>query len=338
MSKAKQHKLTVLVTGGLGYIGAHTVVGLIESGYKVVIVDNLYNADKSVLNKIEQITGVMPVFYPVDINNESALGLVFKAHEIYAVMHFAAYKAVGESVTKPLSYYLNNVAGSMVLLKVMKEYKVYNIVFSSSATVYGSPDSVPVAETARINPASPYGWSKVMIEQVLADIYRAEANWNIAILRYFNPIGAHPSGLIGENPRGIPNNLLPYIMQVASGRLPHLRVFGNDYATKDGTGVRDYIHVLDLVSGHIRALEYFMQTPHQLAVVNLGTGVGYSVLEVIETFKQASGRDIPYQIVARRDGDVAEYYADPSLAKKLYNWQAQYNLHDMCRDSWNYQA
>jgi UDP-glucose 4-epimerase len=334
--KAKR-KPTILVTGGLGYIGSHTVVGLIEGGYHVVIIDNLSNSDKSVLARVKQITGVMPIFYPVDINDESALRLVFKAHKISAVIHFAAFKAVGESVAKPLAYYRNNVGGSMLLFEVMQEYGVTKIVFSSSATVYGNPDSVPLVEQARINPTSPYGYTKVMIEQVLADIHVAYSGWSIAILRYFNPIGAHASGLIGENPKGIPNNLMPYIAQVASGKLPCLRVFGNDYDTKDGTGVRDYIHVLDLVSGHIKALEYFDSHAGELSIVNLGTGVGYSVLEVIETFKQVSNRDIPYQIVARRAGDVAECYADSSLANKLYSWQAQYSLYDMCRDSWHWQ-
>ncbi|MFN8769593.1 MAG: UDP-glucose 4-epimerase GalE [Neisseriaceae bacterium] len=327
----------ILITGGLGYIGSHTVIELINAGYNTIIIDNLSNSDKKVLSKIEKITGKEPVFYPVDINSREALNLVFSAHKIDAVIHFAALKAVGESVIKPLLYYRNNVAGSMLLLQMMMEYNVKNIVFSSSATVYGSPDSVPVQENARINPASPYGWSKVMIEQVLKDIYSVDNSWNIAILRYFNPVGAHKSGLIGENPNGIPNNLMPYITQVAINKLEYLEIFGNDYPTHDGTGVRDYIHVVDLAIGHIRALEYFTTNPNELSVVNLGTGVGYSVFDIVKAFEKASGEKIPYKIIKRRYGDVAEYYADVSLAKTLYNWQTQYSIFDMCKDSWNWQ-
>ncbi|MBY0379765.1 MAG: UDP-glucose 4-epimerase GalE, partial [Burkholderiales bacterium] len=265
--------VNVLVTGGLGYIGSHTVVELINNSYNVIIVDNLSNSDKKVLSRIEKITGKLPIFYPIDINDREALSLVFSVHKIHTVIHFAAFKAVGESVIKPLSYYRNNVVGSMLLFSVMKEYNVRNIVFSSSATVYGSPDNVPVKEDATIRPVSPYGWSKVMIEQVLKDIYVANNSWNIAILRYFNPVGAHKSGLIGENPNGTPNNLMPYITQVAVGKLDKLQIFGNDYPTPDGTGVRDYIHVVDLALGHIKALEYFAKKSGTLSIINLGTGV-----------------------------------------------------------------
>ena len=331
-------KTNILVTGGLGYIGSHTVVELINHGYNVIIVDNLSNSDKKVLTRIEKITGKLPIFYPVDINDRESLSLVFSAHKIHAVMHFAAFKAVGESVLKPLSYYRNNVAGSMLLFEVMKEHNVRKIVFSSSATVYGSPDYVPVKEDAIIRPVSPYGWSKVMIEQVLKDIYVANNSWNIAILRYFNPVGAHKSGLIGENPNGIPNNLMPYITQVAVGKLDKLQVFGDDYPTPDGTGVRDYIHVVDLALGHIKALESFTKNPSNLSIINLGTGVGYSVLDVIKAFEKASDKKIPYKVVARRDGDVPEYYADPTLAHEQLNWQTQFDLLDMCKDSWNWQS
>lgn len=327
---------TILVTGGAGYIGSHTVIELLKNKYKVIIVDDLSNSDKKVLTRIHEITKTEPIFYPVNINDKEGMNLIFSAHKIDAVIHFAGFKAVGESVQKPLMYYQNNVAGTMLLLELMAEFNVKTIVFSSSATVYGDPDVVPVKEDSKISPVNPYGWSKVMIEQILKDVYVADNSWNIALLRYFNPVGAHVSGLIGENPQGIPNNLMPYINQVAIGVMNELKVFGNDYPTPDGTGVRDYIHVVDLALGHIQALGYFQKKTGGLITVNLGTGIGHSVLDVVKAYEVASNKKIPYIIYPRRSGDVAEYYADPTLAKTLINWEAKFSLEDMCRDSWNW--
>ncbi len=331
---------TILVTGGCGYIGSHTVVELLNAGYHVVIVDDLSNSNREVLNRIKIITnGSEPLFYELNIANESALERVFIQHKINAVIHFAAFKAVGESVAKPLEYYSNNVVGSLVLFNVMRKYNVTRIVLSSSATVYGDPHTVPIKEDFPLSATNPYGWTKLMLEQILRDIQKVNPSWNVALLRYFNPVGAHKSGLIGENPNGIPNNLMPYITQVAVGKLPILSIFGNDYATHDGTGVRDYIHVVDLALGHVKALEYFSQQKSGgLITVNLGTGVGYSVLDMVKAFEQASGKSIAYKIMPRRDGDVASCYADPSLAHNIFKWQTQYGIADMCQDSWRWQS
>ena len=331
---------TILVTGGCGYIGSHTVVELLNAGYNVVIVDDLSNSNREVLNRIKTIiNGLEPRFYELNIANELELEQVFIRHQIDAIIHFAAFKAVGESVAKPLEYYSNNVAGSLVLFNVMRKYNVTRIVFSSSATVYGDPHTVPIKEDFPLSATNPYGWTKLILEQILRDIQKADPSWVVAVLRYFNPVGAHKSGLIGENPNGIPNNLMPYITQVAVGKLPVLNVFGNDYATHDGTGVRDYIHVVDLALGHVKALEYFSQQKSGgLITVNLGTGVGYSVLDMVKAFEQASGKLIAYQIMPRRDGDIASCYADPSLAHNILKWQTQYGIADMCQDSWRWQS
>lgn len=332
----------ILVTGGTGYIGSHTVVELVNSGFTPIIIDDLSNSNIEVLSRIKQITGVKPQFYQLDIRDKHKLNQVFKQHKITAVIHFAAFKAVGESVQNPLKYYQNNVAGSLDLFEVMLENNVNSIVFSSSATVYGEPDIVPITEDFPFKPASPYGRSKCMVEDFLRDLAIANTGLNVALLRYFNPVGAHSSGLIGEDPNGIPNNLMPYITQVAVGKREYLSIFGNDYPTLDGTGVRDYIHVVDLAQGHVLALEYFMQPntsviTSNVLTVNLGTGVGYSVLDVVKAFEQASGKTIKYQFAPRRSGDVPIYYADPTLAKQLLGWSAKLNLLDMCRDSWNWQ-
>lgn len=350
------HSNVVLVTGGLGYIGSHTTIELQNSGYDVIIVDNLSNSKLTVLDRIEQITKKRPLFYQVDICNYDDLNAIFIKHQIGAIVHFAAFKAVGESVDEPLMYYKNNVAGSLVLFELMQAYKVKSIVFSSSATVYGDPDEVPIPESAKLHAANPYGQTKLMVEQILRDMFvahndsnnsRDKSNMQIAILRYFNPVGAHQSGLIGESPNGIPNNLMPYISQVAVGKQPYLRVFGNDYPTSDGTGVRDYIHVVDLALGHVSALSYFNKqhqpqiqsnkSENELLIVNLGTGFGCSVLEVVHAFERVSGKQIPYQFMPRRHGDVAMYYAKPDLAYAKFGWRAKYNLDDMCRDAWHFQ-
>jgi UDP-glucose 4-epimerase len=329
---------TILTTGGAGYIGSHTCVELLAAGLDVVIVDNLHNSKKEAIKRIEDITGKKPVFYQSDILNRRDLQTIFKKHKIDAVVHFAGLKAVGESVAKPLDYYWNNVAGTLVLLDVMKEYSVKTMVFSSSATVYGAPKSVPIKEDFPLGPTNPYGRTKLMIEDILKDLFKSDPQWSIALLRYFNPVGAHPSGLIGEDPNGIPNNLFPYIAQVAVGKLKAVSVFGNDYPTKDGTGVRDYIHVVDLAKGHLKAIEALQKEPHRLVTCNLGTGRGYSVLEALKAFEKASGKKIPYRIVARRPGDVAECFADPSLALAVLNWKAEKGLDEMCRDHWNWQS
>lgn len=325
----------ILVTGGCGFIGSHTCVELLNAGKEVVIVDNLYNSKIEVLDSIKSITGKTCDFYKVDINDESGLREVFSKHKNHAVIHFAGLKAVGESVEKPREYYSNNISGTLTLLKVMNEFNCKSIVFSSSATVYGNNNLPPFKEGMPTSATNPYGWTKVMQEQILSDIAFADKDMRIALLRYFNPIGAHPSGLIGENPNGIPNNLVPYICKVAVGKLPYLNVFGNDYDTVDGTGVRDYIHVVDLAKGHIAALNY-LDNNKGCVTVNLGTGVGYSVLQVVEAYKKASKRDIPVKICPRRAGDIASCYADATRAKELFGWTAQYGIDEMCRDAWRF--
>lgn len=325
----------ILVTGGAGFIGSHTCVELLESGYEVIILDNLCNSKEESVNRIEQITGKKVKFYKTDMLDLDGMAEIFEKNEISAVIHFAGLKAVGESVEKPLEYYHNNITGTVNLLRVMKRYGCKTIVFSSSATVYGVNNKAPYTEDMPTSATNPYGYTKVMIEQILHDLTVPDSEWSVAALRYFNPIGAHKSGLIGEDPNGIPNNLLPYIAQVASGRLAKLRVFGNDYDTPDGTGVRDYIHVVDLAKGHISALKYALE--HKgFTPVNLGTGKGSSVLDVVKAYERACGKEIPVEITARRAGDIATSYADTSLAKKLLGWEAELDIDDMCRDSWNF--
>ena len=329
--------MNILVTGGAGYIGSHTCVELLEADHDIVVVDNLINSSKESLKRVEKLTGRSLKFHKVDILNREDLNQVFKQHDFDAVIHFAALKAVGESVEKPLLYYHNNVSGSLILYEVMQSNGVKNIVFSSSATVYGDPESVPIKEDFPVATTNPYGSTKLMMETILQDLHQAHEEWNVALLRYFNPIGAHPSGLIGEDPGGIPNNLLPYIAQVAVGKLDKLKVFGNDYPTRDGTGVRDYIHVVDLARGHLAALDKLKEKPG-VVTYNLGTGKGYSVLEVIKAFEKATGKEVPYEIVDRRPGDIAECWADPSKAKEELDWQAEYGIEGMCRDAWNWQS
>ncbi|MGR3293428.1 MAG: UDP-glucose 4-epimerase GalE [Candidatus Scalindua sp.] len=329
--------MKILVTGGAGYIGSHTCIELLQAGYEVVVVDNLINSKEESLKRVQEITGKTLAFHKVDLLNERELGDVFQRSSIDAVIHFAGLKAVGESVSIPLRYYHNNVTGTLVLCDVMEKHKVKNLVFSSSATVYGDPDKVPIKEDFPLSATNPYGRSKLMIEEILRDLYSAEQSWNIAILRYFNPVGAHSSGLIGENPNGIPNNLLPFISQVAVGKLSELSVFGNDYPTNDGTGIRDYIHVVDLANGHIKALEKLSSNPG-IVTYNLGTGRGYSVLEVVSAFEQASGKKITHKIVRRRPGDIAICYADPLKAERELNWTAAKELNEMCADVWRWQS
>jgi len=329
-------KGTILVTGGAGYIGSHTAVELLDNGYDVVIVDNLVNSKAESVRRIEKITGRTPAFHQVDVCDEAALAKVFDAHPITGTIHFAALKAVGESVAKPLEYYQNNLGGLLTVLKVMRERNVRQFVFSSSATVYGVPERSPIDESFPLSATNPYGQSKLMAEQVLRDLEVSDPSWRIATLRYFNPVGAHASGLIGEDPAGIPNNLMPYVAQVAVGKLEKLRVFGSDYPTPDGTGVRDYIHVVDLAKGHIAALDA-LATRDASFVVNLGTGQGYSVLEVVRAFEKASGRPVPYELVARRPGDVAECYANPQAAADLIGWRATLGIDEMCADHWKWQ-
>jgi UDP-glucose 4-epimerase len=329
--------MTTLVTGGAGYIGSHTCVELLEAGYDAVVVDNLSNSDRKSIERVEKITGKPLPLYTSDLLDIDALNRIFEKHTIDTVIHFAGYKAVGESVAKPLKYYENNLVGTIRLLQCMKEHNVKNIVFSSSATVYGDPHKVPITEDFPIQATNPYGRSKLMIEEILRDLYKSDSSWNIAILRYFNPVGAHKSGLIGEDPNDIPNNLVPYISQVAIGKLKELRVFGNDYPTPDGTGVRDYIHVIDLALGHIKAVEKIRQNPG-LFTVNLGTGRGYSVLEMIKAFEKASGRKIPYIFTDRRPGDIAVCYADPTKAYELLGWKAERDIDEMCEDTWRWQT
>jgi UDP-glucose 4-epimerase len=327
---------TILVTGGTGYIGSHTAVSLMNAGYDVILLDNLYNSKRAVVDRIETITGKRPKFYEMDILDRKGLDQVFAENHIDAVIHFAGYKAVGESVEKPLLYYENNISGSINLYQAMKKAGCKTIVFSSSATVYGNPEKCPITEDEKVGgTTNPYGTSKLMNEKILEDTAKPDPEWSVMILRYFNPIGAHPSGLLGEVPNGIPNNLVPYIAQVANGTLEYLRVFGDDYPTPDGTGVRDYIHVCDLADGHIGAVKYALE--HKgVEHVNLGTGHGYSVLDVLHAYEKACGKKLPYKILPRRAGDIAECYADPSKAKKLFGWTAKYSIDDMCRDSWNF--
>ncbi|MCR1850205.1 UDP-glucose 4-epimerase GalE [Paraclostridium sordellii] len=329
--------MSVLVTGGVGYIGSHTAIELIGAGRDVVIVDNLSNSNVIVIDRIEELTGVRPKFYQLDVQDRDKLDTVFKENNIDSVVHFAASKAVGESVEKPLEYYSNNLINTLVLLETMREYSVKNFVFSSSATVYGDPETCPILEDFPLSATNPYGRTKLMIEDMLRDICKADKSLNVAILRYFNPVGAHKSGKIGEDPNGIPNNLMPYITKVAIGQLKELRIFGNDYDTSDGTGVRDYIHVVDLANGHVKALNKLEEHPG-LVTYNLGTGNGYSVLDVINSFRKASNREIPYKVVDRRAGDVAMYYANPAKAKLELGWEAKYGLDEMCEDSWRWQS
>lgn len=329
--------MRILVTGGAGYIGSHAVLELLQAGYEVVVVDNLVNSKEESLRRVAEITGQTATFYQVDLRDRVGLTAVFTQHPIDAVIHFAGLKAVGESVAMPLAYYDNNIGGTVTLCQVMAEHGVKNLVFSSSATVYGDPETVPVTEDMPLQEATnPYGRSKAIIEKILQDLYVSDHAWNIVLLRYFNPVGAHSSGRIGEDPNGVPNNLLPYITQVAVGKLPFLRVFGGDYDTPDGTGVRDYIHVVDLVFGHLKALDKMAENPG-LLIYNLGTGVEYTVLDMVKTFARVSGREIPYQIVARRPGDVASSYADPSRAAQELGWRAERDLEAMCADAWRWQ-
>ena len=327
---------TILVTGGAGYIGSHTTIELIEAGYDVVIVDNLYNSKTEAVRRVEQIVGRKIKFYKADVCDKDAMRKVFKENDVAAVINFAGYKAVGASVQKPVEYYENNIGGMLALIDVMREFNVKNLVFSSSATVYGNPHTVPITEDFPLSTTNPYGSTKLFIEYILKDVAKADPEFNIAILRYFNPIGAHASGLIGEDPNGIPNNLCPYITKVAVGKLKEVHVFGNDYPTKDGTGVRDYIHVVDLAKGHVLAVNKLLTKPG-LFIVNLGTGIGYSVLDMIKAFSKALGRDIPYVIDPRRPGDIAACYADPTLAYKLIGFKAEKTLDDMSRDALNWQ-
>lgn len=329
--------MKVLLSGGAGYIGSHTAIELRSAGHDVVIVDNFSNSKPEVLRRLEKITGAPFAFHCADVCDKAAMDKIFAGEKPEAIIHFAGYKAVGESVEKPLEYYRNNLDSTLTLLELMRKYGVHNIVFSSSATVYGAPDSVPINESAAVGRCTnPYGWTKYMIEIILKDACKADPQLSAVLLRYFNPIGAHESGLIGEDSQGIPNNLMPYITQVASGRLEKLHIFGNDYDTPDGTGVRDYIHVVDLARGHVCAIKYAAENKGA-DVINLGTGKGYSVLEMVKTFSEVSGVNIPYEINARRAGDIAECYADPTKAKEKLGWVAEKNLRDMCRDSWRWQ-
>ena len=330
--------MKILVTGGTGFIGSHTCVELLNSGYEVVIADNLYNSKALVVDRIETITGKRPAFYELDICDREALNALFDKEDIDAAIHFAGYKAVGESTQKPIEYYHNNIESTLVLCDVMRKHGVKKIVFSSSATVYGDPAFVPITEECPLGETTnPYGATKSMQERILTDIWRSDNEWQVMLLRYFNPIGAHASGLIGEDPKGIPNNLLPYVAQVASGKRECIHVFGNDYDTPDGTGIRDYIHVVDLAKGHVKAIEG-METLPGVQIFNLGTGNGYSVLDIIKAFSAACGRDLPYVIDPRRPGDVAQCYSDPAKAREVLGWTAEYNIEDMCRDAWNWQS
>ncbi|MFP7200018.1 UDP-glucose 4-epimerase GalE [Lysinibacillus halotolerans] len=329
--------MAILVTGGAGYIGSHAAVELLGHGYEIVIVDNLSNSHIEAVNRIKELSGKEFPFYQIDLMDRASLDEVFKKHQFEAVMHFAGLKAVGESVQIPLKYYQNNITGTLNLVEVMAENDVKKLVFSSSATVYGYPETVPIDESFPLSVTNPYGRTKLMVEDILRDLHQSDSTWKIALLRYFNPIGAHVSGRIGESPVGIPNNLMPYITQVAIGRREKLNVYGNDYNTSDGTGVRDYIHVVDLVLGHIKALEY-LDKNDGIETFNLGTGTGYSVLELVHAFEAATGKDIPYEIVDRRAGDVAICYANPAKAEKLLGWKAEKTLQQMCEDSWRWQV
>ena len=329
--------MSILVTGGAGYIGSHTCIQLIEAGHDIVIVDNLSNSKKESVRRVEKITGRTIPFYEADICDEKALNAIFEKEKIDSVIHFAGLKAVGESVKKPLEYYSNNITGTLVLCSVMKNHGVKKIIFSSSATVYGDPAEIPITENCpKGTPTNPYGWTKSMLEQILIDLYTSDPQWRVILLRYFNPIGAHESGMIGEDPKGIPNNLLPYIAQVAVGKLQCLNVFGDDYPTPDGTGVRDYIHVCDLAAGHVKAAEHLDTTG--VSIYNLGTGNGYSVLEMVKAFEKASGRPVPYRIAPRRSGDIAACYCNPEKAWNELGWKAKFGIAEMCRDSWKWQS
>ena len=328
--------MKVLVTGGAGYIGSHTVLQLLEAGHEVIVFDNLINSSEESLERVEKITGKRVTFYQGDLLDRRAVTQVFKDHVIDSVIHFAGLKAVGESVERPLLYYHNNITGTLILCELMKEFRVKNIVFSSSATVYGDPEIIPITEDSKLSATNPYGRTKLMLEEILQDLNVSDSSLNIAILRYFNPIGAHESGMIGENPNGIPNNLVPYISQVAVGKMKKLTIFGNDYNTHDGTGVRDYIHVVDLAAGHLKALQK-LETKPGVVIYNLGTGIGYSVLDVVKAFEEASGQKVPYVIKDRRPGDIATCYAEPSFALKELGWKATKSIEQMCVDTWRWQ-
>lgn len=328
----------VLITGGAGYIGSHTALELLNTGYEVVVYDNLSNSSKESLKRVEELTGKSVKFYEGDVLDAERLTEMFQAEGIDAVIHCAALKAVGESVRKPLEYYRNNINGTLTLMDVMRNVGVKNIVFSSSATVYGSPEVMPITEDCpKGQCTNPYGWTKSMMEQIMTDLQKADPEWNVILLRYFNPVGAHKSGRIGEDPKGIPNNLMPYITQVAVGKLEKLGVFGDDYDTPDGTGVRDYIHVVDLAIGHVKAIDYILTNPG-LDIINLGTGTGYSVLDMVKAFSKACGKELPYEIKPRREGDIAMCYADPAKALKVLGWKAERGLDEMCEDSWRWQS
>lgn len=338
MSNEMSKNQHILVTGGAGFIGSHTVLVLLQAGYTVTVVDNLTNSHPEALERVRQLTGKPVTLYQVDVTDNSALSEVFSANQFDAVIHFAGLKSVGDSVSQPLHYYCNNVQGTINLCQVMAQFGVYHLVFSSSATVYGEPDALPLKESMPVGqPTNPYGQSKLMVEKILADLYASDAQWQIALLRYFNPVGAHESGLIGEDPNGIPNNLMPYIAQVATGRLAQLSIFGDDYDTQDGTGVRDFIHVMDLAEGHVKALAHLTTQPG-LTTVNLGTGEGYSVLQLVHAFERINNVRVPYKMAPRRPGDLAEIYADVEKAKTVLNWQTSRSIDDMCRDTWNWQS
>ena len=328
----------VLITGGAGYIGSHTALELLNTGYEVVVYDNLSNSSVESLKRVEELTGKSVKFYEGDVLDAAKLTEMFKAEAIDAVIHCAALKAVGESVRKPLEYYRNNINGTLTLMDVMRTVGVKNIVFSSSATVYGSPEIIPITEECpKGQCTNPYGWTKSMMEQIMTDLQKSDPEWNVILLRYFNPVGAHKSGRIGEDPKGIPNNLMPYITQVAVGKLEKLGVFGDDYDTPDGTGVRDYIHVVDLAIGHVKAIDYILTNPG-LDIINLGTGIGYSVLDMVKAFSKACKRELPYEIKPRREGDIAMCYADPAKALRVLGWKAERGLDEMCEDSWRWQS
>ncbi len=328
----------ILITGGAGYIGSHTALELLKVGYEVVVYDNLSNSSKESIKRVEELAGKSIGFYEGDVLDAAALTKMFEAEKVDAVIHCAALKAVGESVRKPLEYYHNNITGTLTLMDVMRKVNVKNIVFSSSATVYGNPEVMPITEDCQKGQCTnPYGWTKSMMEQIMTDLQKSDPEWNVILLRYFNPVGAHKSGRIGEDPKGIPNNLMPYISQVAVGKLEKLGVFGDDYDTPDGTGVRDYIHVVDLAVGHVKAIDYILTNPG-LDVINLGTGVGYSVLDMVKAFGKACGKEIPYEIKPRRAGDIAMCYADPAKALKVLGWKAEHGLDEMCEDTWRWQS
>lgn len=328
----------ILITGGAGYIGSHTALELLKVGYEVVVYDNLSNSSKESIKRVEELAGKSIGFYEGDVLDAAALTKMFEAEKVDAVIHCAALKAVGESVRKPLEYYHNNITGTLTLMDVMRKVNVKNIVFSSSATVYGNPEVMPITEDCQKGQCTnPYGWTKSMMEQIMTDLQKSDPEWNVILLRYFNPVGAHKSGRIGEDPKGIPNNLMPYISQVAVGKLEKLGVFGDDYDTPDGTGVRDYIHVVDLAVGHVKAIDYILTNPG-LDVINLGTGVGYSVLDMVKAFGKACGKEIPYEIRPRRAGDIAMCYADPAKALKVLGWKAEHGLDEMCEDTWRWQS